>query len=125
MLLDTNNLDPSSLVHGSYSWDKSSHTVQSFIIIFIIALQVNKSLALLLSCFRVCEDGSMYCLVRPLEYMDNMGENILNELEWPLLTLTDIVYCIPSGIQFLLFMNVPTLVFFCQAWLQEDLNMKL
>ena len=32
VLLDTNNLDPSSLVHGSYSWDKSSHTVQSFII---------------------------------------------------------------------------------------------
>ena len=29
--------------------------------------------------------------------MDNMGENILNELECPLLTLTDIVYCIPSG----------------------------
>jgi hypothetical protein len=51
------------------------------------------SIGLLLNCFSVREDGLSYSVVRPL---DSMGENLLNEYDCPILTMSNLVYCIPS-----------------------------
>lgn len=40
---------------------------------------------------------SSYCLVRLLDYMDLLGEQILNEYDCPLLSMTNLLYCIPSN----------------------------
>ena len=52
-------------------------------------------IGLLVGCFR--DGDASYCLVRPLQQMDLHGTAITNEYECPILTLTDLVYCIPSN----------------------------
>ena len=54
-------------------------------------------MGLLLACFEVCKDHQAICLVRTLEVMDNMGEQLLNEFDCPLLSMTNLCYCIPSA----------------------------
>lgn len=35
-------------------------------------------------------------MIRPLQYMDALGQPILNEYDCPILSLTNLLYCIPS-----------------------------
>lgn len=36
-------------------------------------------------------------MVRPLEKMDLLGEQMMNEFDCPLLSMTNVLYCIPSN----------------------------
>ena len=48
----------------------------------------------LVGCFHAVQ-GS-YCIVRPFQYMDVGGEAISNEFDCPIVTVTDLIYCISS-----------------------------
>ncbi len=46
---------------------------------------------LLVGCFHDSESDASYCAVRLLQYMD-----VTNEYDCPILTVSDLVHCIPS-----------------------------
>ena len=52
-----------------------------------------------MACFKVQSHGSNidYCMVRQLQHMDLLGEQIMNEYDCPLLSMTNVLYCIPSN----------------------------
>ena len=58
-------------------------------------MQVNYDIGALLACFTTSH-GDSYCIVRPLQYMDILGERICNEYDCPILNLTGVIYCLPS-----------------------------
>ena len=53
-----------------------------------------------MACFKVQDHGSTgdsdYCMVRTLQCMDVLGQQIMNEYDCPLLSMTNLLCCIPS-----------------------------
>ena len=53
-----------------------------------------------MACFKVQDHRSTgdsdYCMVRTLQCMDVLGQQIMNEYDCPLLSMTNLLYCIPS-----------------------------
>lgn len=52
------------------------------------------SVGLLLACFKEHAYGVSYAIVQLLQFMDNLGEIIINEFDCPLLMLSSLVYCV-------------------------------
>ena len=58
-------------------------------------------IGLLVACFTLTahagSSASGYCMVRTLQQMDALGQVIMNEYDCPLLSMTNLLYCIPSN----------------------------
>lgn len=54
------------------------------------------SVGLLLACFHDVKSNHSYSIVQVLQSIDCFGEYIHDEFDCPLLSLTDLLYCIPS-----------------------------